>query len=469
MSLVFYDTETSGLLSAFDQIFQFAAIRVNYDLEVEDERSCVLNLRCRRLPHIVPSPEALRVNRIQPHDLEAGNRSHYEMVREIANTFSSWSPSVFCGYNSIHFDEAFLRQAFYQTLHPIYLTNRSGSYRADVLTMVRAAVTYAPGSVQVPADCCGQPIFKLAEVARLNGIRLSEEEAHDAMNDVRATIEVARLIKANAEEIWNIMMQNALASQVENFLEQNGAFHLTSAFPSGLYSEVACLAGRNPNNKREFAVFCLSYDPGPYLDMTTDELVAAMTQSPRPVRIIRSNAQPILMPLDIRPCDIRGPQLDVEEYERRAQLLRENAAFRERIGAIIAERYADREPSQYVEQRIYGGDFFSRADEEKCARFHLIPWQARISLCAQFEDPRLQELGRRLIFLEQPNLLTAMDRAKMLQWIKQRVMSEDDVPWMTVPKAIIAMGDLSNRASASTDDFLSSLGNYLSEMSAVHH
>ena len=53
MSFVFYDTETTGTDTAFDQILQFAAIRTDHELR-ELER---FEIRCRLLPHVVPSPK----------------------------------------------------------------------------------------------------------------------------------------------------------------------------------------------------------------------------------------------------------------------------------------------------------------------------------------------------------------------------------------------------------------------------
>ena len=45
------------------------------------------------------------------------------------------------------FDEEFLRQAFYQTLHPPYLTNTGGNARADVLDIVRPVAALRPEAI----------------------------------------------------------------------------------------------------------------------------------------------------------------------------------------------------------------------------------------------------------------------------------------------------------------------------------
>ena len=57
MDYIFYDTETTGLETAFAQILQFAAIKTDENLN-ELER---FDIRCRLQPHIVPSPGAMLV------------------------------------------------------------------------------------------------------------------------------------------------------------------------------------------------------------------------------------------------------------------------------------------------------------------------------------------------------------------------------------------------------------------------
>ena len=69
MNFVFYDLETSGLSSSYDQILQFAAI-VTDEKFVELER---VNLRCRLSLHILPSPMALAVTGVLPKDFTDTN------------------------------------------------------------------------------------------------------------------------------------------------------------------------------------------------------------------------------------------------------------------------------------------------------------------------------------------------------------------------------------------------------------
>src|SRR3546814_10299264 len=94
----------------------------------------------RLLPHVVPHPFALYTNGLSIGRLtDDGLPSHYVMVQTIRRKLLSWSPSIFVGYNSIRIDEEMLRQAFFQTLHPAYLTSNHGHCRADALGLMTAA------------------------------------------------------------------------------------------------------------------------------------------------------------------------------------------------------------------------------------------------------------------------------------------------------------------------------------------
>jgi exonuclease I len=60
MNFVFYDTETTGLDTTFDQILQFAAILTDADLNELGR----FETRSRLLPHVIPAPGALLATRV---------------------------------------------------------------------------------------------------------------------------------------------------------------------------------------------------------------------------------------------------------------------------------------------------------------------------------------------------------------------------------------------------------------------
>jgi exodeoxyribonuclease-1 len=99
----------------FHQPLQFAAILTDGDFR-EIER---VNLRCRIAPHIIPSPWALVLSGLRPAQLlDPSLPSPFEFTQEIAALIERWSTATWTGFNSIHFDEEMLRQAFYQWPFP---------------------------------------------------------------------------------------------------------------------------------------------------------------------------------------------------------------------------------------------------------------------------------------------------------------------------------------------------------------
>ncbi|MCH9052264.1 MAG: hypothetical protein IIA72_14480 [Proteobacteria bacterium] len=446
MPFVFYDTETTGTDTSFDQVLQFAAIYTSDDLEELDQ----IDRRCRRLPHIAPSPGALLVTGISLETLERENRSHYEMIREVEAWLHDKSPSVFLGYNSIRFDETLLRQALYQTLQPVYLTITEGNCRGDVMLFAQAAAVYSPDHIEIPRDDRGRYVFQLGPVARENGIRFGEEEAHEALADVRATIEVARFIRSNAPEIWEAMVANARKDNVNAFVDGNDVFCLTNFYFGLPYSYVVTKAGRNIDNNNDIAVFDLANNPEQFLDMDVDQLLAILNQSPKKIRTLHANAQPISMPYEMVPDEIRGPRHDEQTYRDWARLIRENDDFQARLGKALARRYEGREPSPYVEGKIYDG-FASSSDQGLMERYHDLPWDERAELCAHLDDGRFAELGRRLIYLEQPDVLSDAERAQFGHWVAERLLTEEDVPWTTIHKALQEVDDLEKRGTQDAD------------------
>ena len=110
----FYDFETTGISPSFDQPLQFAAILVDANFK-EVER---INLRCRLSRHIIPSPHAMLVTGLKPEQLIDSNLpSLFEFSQSLSQLIRRWTPAVWIGYNSINFDEMFLRHLFCQNLH----------------------------------------------------------------------------------------------------------------------------------------------------------------------------------------------------------------------------------------------------------------------------------------------------------------------------------------------------------------
>lgn len=437
MTYIFYDTETTGLKPAFDQILQFAAIVTDDDFNVVDE----MNLRCRLQPHVLPSPGAMLITRVGPKTIQAASLSCYEMVRTIRAFIQKWSPAVLIGFNSVGYDENMLRQAFYQHLHPVYLTNTNGNCRMDAMLLAHAVAAYRPDAIRVPANEKGRPSFKLGSLIGANGLTL--DNAHDAQADTRATIALVKYLKEQAPEVWDSLYacrSKALATSFISKIE-------TALFTDRAFGKPTILAGlicTSPDNPAVCAMFDLAFDPSPYLDIDVEGARALLKSSPRPVRILKANNLPIVHPY--RPDVDVG--VDINTARERLALIRRHPGFAKVIAEALAGQYEDKEASPHIEEQMYGG-FPSSADRARMERFHSLPWAERYSLAQGFEDSRYREFAERLIHSEWPEGLPGDRRAAMDAWKLSRLSATSDAPWMTTAKARLEIEKI--RAEATPD------------------
>ncbi len=259
---------------------------------------------------------ALKVTGITPQMLlDPVLPSHYEAMLQIHAKLSDWSPSVFVGYNSISFDEILLRQALYQTLQPIYLTNTGGNTRADMLRTAHAVAAYIPNAISIPLGDSRQQVLKLDQLAPANGF--DHANAHDVRGDVEATIHLARLVRDRAADVWDRMMQLSRKQDAANILERDEILCLTQHWRRQPHNRSVTECGGDPTYDAARAVFDLKQDPEPYLDMTIGELVHELKRSPAVIHGIRTNAQPTLMPNTAAPEGLPEASPAMHELTRR--------------------------------------------------------------------------------------------------------------------------------------------------------
>jgi exodeoxyribonuclease I len=446
MIYVFYDTETTGTDTTFDQILQFAAILTDADLNELDR----FETRCRLLPHVIPAPGALLATRVTPAMLsDPSLPSHYEMMLQIAHKLREWSPAIFIGYNTLSFDEQLLRQAFYQTLQPVYLTNTNGNQRADVLRLAQATAALAPNAMAVPISDKGKPTLRLDTLAPANGF--AHENAHDALADVEATIYMARLIRDRAPAVWNSLMPLVDKEAV--------AAALTSGAPKGLVeyhmgapslrAVVGC--GQHPKNPTMQAVFDLRRDPAEVLNLSEEELIEETKGPNRALRTVYANKMPALVDLGLV-GDLQGVLgLPKAEVVRRAAVVAADGQFAARVGLAMQQRYPPFEPAQVVEGRMYEG-FPSRVDEARMQAFHAAGWVERAEIAETIEDDRYRELARRIVFHGQPDALQPERRQLLGVWLQNRLQGRDGVEaGRTMGDALRELDEHTNATGAVSD------------------
>ena len=431
LNFVFYDTETSSLNKMFGQIFQFAAVLTDENFRIIEE----FEIRSRRMPHIVPSPGALLVTGFSPLALDQAEFSYYEFSTRIRNKLLSWSPAIVCGYNTLNFDERYLHSLFYQNLYPPYLTQTNGNSRLDILPLVRAAEHVHPSLLNYPINKDGETSKKLEDISAANGF--SDHQAHDAMGDVMATVHLAKIIKESSPTLWNSATSATSRSAFNGRLDQNN--------PLVVYDQ----NGRWPviypglkigkvDGRRNTLFFDLRHDPK---TTNLEKPKKCFTGRDRSFRVCKDAEVPITFSLE-EWCELDvGPNFS--DHVSRENVSQALAVLD--ISATIdafhsTKKHYDKSP--HVEEQIY--DNFHAFDEERWLinDFHNADPELKKVLADRFKDPRFSAFARRLIFENFSNQMPSEQITEYETKISDRIHTVDEVPWMTLSKAVTKCGKL---------------------------
>lgn len=194
-TFLFYDVETSGLHPAFDQILTFACIRT--DLSLTEISRELITIRLRR--DIIPSPHAFITHCLTWDELKHGV-SEYQAALQIHKIFNTPGTLSF-GYNSLGFDDEFLRFLFYRNLLDPYTHQYANQCsRMDMLPVTTLFRVFCDHVLHWPLLEDGRSSLKLELISKENQFTTSGR-AHEALSDVEAVIELARIF-SREKEIW---------------------------------------------------------------------------------------------------------------------------------------------------------------------------------------------------------------------------------------------------------------------------
>ena len=446
---VFYDLETTGISPAFDQPLQFAAIVTDLDLN-EIER---VDIRCQLSPHILPSPKALAVTGVRPSQLENNNLpSAFEFAQKIQEFTKKWAPAIWTGYNSIAFDEAMLRQMFYQNLQPnIFATQFHDNSRLDVMKMVFAVHAEAPQILKWPLNEKGKVNFKLEQLAPLNGFHA--HNAHDALGDVEATIFIVDKIKTQRPDLYQKLFDARDKDRNLQLLKSFAPIDVTFRFGGNApKTYTGCFCGVSKNNNNMVGFFDLDQsEPISLIHGTKQDIMDAMTKSPQRIRSLRLN----------QADTIRLASTDNFEWDHLCEVIKNDAAFQAVVSQCLTDKYTDAEDVDLaVEEKIFNG-FYSYSDKDILQKFQSSSWQERLVLLGGVEDARIQQLRRWLITFNAGHLLGEKYADTFSKFLVEKWNSCDpDVKWTTIASVQMQLAELEE------DSFDESL---LNEMKTFYH
>lgn len=457
MGYVFYDIETTGLDKFFDQIITFAAIKTNDEFKIEDE----FLISCKILPHIIPSPQALLINKINISELTSNLLpSYYEMSCMINKKIMQWTPSIFIGHNSIRFDELFLRQLFYQNLFNPYLTNINNNCRLDSLIMYQIAAILYNDRIKIPKKN-GKNKFGLYDLAVANGFNYLE--SHTAINDARAVLFLCKLLYEDIPELWSNSVRFSKKSSVIDFVNNEDYFCLCLTRSDEKLCYHVIKIGVSPFDPNEILVFNLLHNPDKLMELTDDGIINYLEENIYVLCTFKANACPSILPeYDI--CDsLINHELNKSEIDRRVNFIKNNRTLTEKLLTIFYKNRSEFPSHKQVEGRLYE-KFINNNDYNLMSRFHDIPWSSRYMLLEQISDDRIKELGLRVIFNEKKNSLPEHILSKLNSFVSDRILGKlDDCTWLTIQGALNDIDELLKHNTHYDSKLLLDLKSYLYE------
>ena len=215
-SFLWYDLETFGINPRTSRISQFAAQRTDFDLNLIDEP---VSLFCQPSDDFIPDPEAALITGITPQYAKKHGVCEADFLSQVHETLSQ-PETCALGYNTIRFDDEFIRFGLYRNFFDAYEREYAGgNSRWDLLDVMRMMFAFHSDALQWPLREDGMPSFKLEHLAKANNA--FEGSAHEALSDVRSLINIARLVKNSAPDLW----QHALSLRDKSIVSSKLALH----------------------------------------------------------------------------------------------------------------------------------------------------------------------------------------------------------------------------------------------------
>jgi exodeoxyribonuclease-1 len=410
-----HDYETWGSDPRRDRPAQFAGLRTDEELNPVGDP---LVLFCRPADDLLPHPDACLVTGITPRKAEAEGVPEADFAAAIERELAR-PGTCGAGYNSIRFDDEVTRNLLYRNFFDPYAREwQNGNSRWDLIDTARLAHALRPDGIEWPQREGGVASFRLEHLTDANGIE--HAGAHDALADVRATIALARLLKARQPRLFDYALSLRAKHRVEELLE-NGQplLHVSARYPA----ELGCIApvlpvARHPVNGNGVIVFDLRRDPEPLITLSAEEiherLFTRADELPEgvervPLKTVHTNRCPILSPMKTLTSEAAERwSIDLTSVEQHTRRLAGARELAEKVRSV--HRMAELPPQTDPDLMLYSGGFFPDADRRTMERVRRLGPDELKSAHFVFQDRRLPEMLFRYRARSWPQSLSREER-----------------------------------------------------------
>ena len=393
----FYDLETSGLNPRDDRIMQFAGQRTDMNLmPIGDPFNLLIALNDDTLP----SPDALMVTGITPQKTVDEGYTEAEFAKIFTAEIST-PDTIMVGYNNIRFDDEFMRallwRSYYDPYEWSYLDGRS---KWDLLDVVRMTRALRPEGINWPI-VDGKPTNRLELLASGNGVK--HENAHDALSDVNALIDVAKLLRSHQPQLFDYLLKIRTKDEIKKIVDltKKQPFVYSSGRYDAEFEKTTVAIPIAEADHGNVFVYDLRYDPKVWIDKTEAELREIIYTPYKdrgedyvavPVKKLQFNRCPAIAPLGVleQHDGWQKLSLDIGEVELHRKFLLENPELTRRISTILLES-ADYPKSPDAEGKLYDG-FIDQKDKIRLQAIQNFDSKQLSDFEPMFDDKRLADM-----------------------------------------------------------------------------
>lgn len=368
----FYDLETSGVRPRESRIMQFAGQRTDFDLKPIGPP---VNHLIKLTNDILPDPEAILLTGITPEQTIKDGMNETEFLELFYGQIAT-PDTVFVGFNSIRFDDEFMRYLNYRNFRDPYEWEwKDGRSRWDLFDVVRIMRALRPDGINWPKDAeTNKPVNRLELLAGAN--KLSHDHAHDALSDVMVLIELAKLVKAKQPKLFSYFFDIMTSKEkIAELVLRDEPFIYCSGKYDSQNEKTTVVATLAAHPKRQAAlVFDLRNDPEVLASLSEADLLEEWLPEGKPnryfpIKTLMFNRCPAIAPVGVLDrASEKRLNLDMSDMMSNFKKLQAvKADFSKKILTLLdqLDKNQDeyyRNSSREIDWQLYDG-FFSNVDK----------------------------------------------------------------------------------------------------------
>ncbi len=449
MTFYFYDLETSGINPRAQRIMQFAGQRTDENFNPIGESQ---NWLVKLTDEILPDPDAVLITGITPQKSLEEGYTEAEFIKLFYEEVLQ-PDTILMGFNTIRFDDEFMRATLWRNFYdPYEWQYQDGRTRWDLLDVVRMVRALRPGGIEWPFEPARKwgetehgkqlreadtatpemvPTNRLELLTKVNG--LDHENAHDALNDVLATISVAKLLREKQPKIFDYLLGVREKKKATAFIDLDDPkpFIYCSGRYSAKWQKTTAVFPIAQSQNGAVLVYDLRQDPLEVAKLSDEEIIETVfsrnkTTEILAVKKLRLNCCPAVAPLGVLDAAAQERiELSVETIEENYNKFRSIAGLGERLSQLYEKSDTERKSKYKAETdadfQIYDG-FVGDADKTKMRAVRAASENELADLNLEFVDERLIQLLPRYKARNFPRSLTASEREAWDNYRNERII-----------------------------------------------